>query len=123
MSPINIDPEKPSLPISYPFSYSIYLSKLMGSYATLGLAEDTWALNERVTNEDVFLQQVYKHHHEREEMFFNALDKTRRGLCVCVFDTTDRIQHMFMRFITKDHPAHAIGVDQEKYRGTIEDPL
>ena len=104
MSPINIDPEKPSLPISYPFSYSIYLSKLIGSYATLGLAEDTWALNERVTNEDVFLQQVYKHHHEREEMFFNALDKTRRGLCVCVFDTTDRIQHMFMRFITKDHP-------------------
>ena len=121
MSPINIDPEKPSLPISYPFSYSIYLSKLMGSYATLGLAEDTWALNERVINEDVFLRQVYKYHHEREEMFFNALDKTRRGLCTCVFDTTDRIQHMFMRFITKDHPAHAIGTDQEKYRGTIED--
>jgi predicted AlkP superfamily phosphohydrolase/phosphomutase len=121
MTPINIDPEKPSLPISYPFSYSIYLAKLMGSYATLGLAEDTWALNERVINEDVFLQQVYKYHHEREEMFFNALDKTRRGLCVCVFDTTDRIQHMFMRFITEDHPAHAIGVDQEKYKGTIED--
>ncbi|MBT7211999.1 MAG: nucleotide pyrophosphatase, partial [Candidatus Scalindua sp.] len=111
MSPINIDPEKPSLPISYPLSYSIYLSKLQGSYATLGLAEDTWALNERVINEDVFLHQVYKYHHEREEMFFNALDKTRRGLCTCVFDTTDRIQHMFMRFITKDHPANAIGVD------------
>jgi predicted AlkP superfamily phosphohydrolase/phosphomutase len=121
MSPINIDPEKPSLPISYPLSYSIYLSKLQGSYATLGLAEDTWALNERAINEDVFLQQVYKYHHEREEMFFNALDKTRKGLCTCVFDTTDRIQHMFMRFITKDHPANAIGVDQKKYRGTIED--
>ena len=80
VSPINIDPEKPSLPISYPFSYSIYLSKLMGSYATLGLAEDTWALNERVINEDVFLRQVYKFHHEKEEMLFNALDKTRKGI-------------------------------------------
>jgi predicted AlkP superfamily phosphohydrolase/phosphomutase len=28
---------------------------------------------------------------------------------------------MFMRFITEDHPAHAIGVDRGKYKGTIED--
>jgi predicted AlkP superfamily phosphohydrolase/phosphomutase len=28
---------------------------------------------------------------------------------------------MFMRFITKDHPANTIGDDQEKYKGTIED--
>ncbi|MHC4267349.1 MAG: alkaline phosphatase family protein [Planctomycetota bacterium] len=121
MTPINIDPEKPSLPISHPLSYSIYLSKLQGSYATLGLAEDTWALNERAINEDAFIEQVYEHHQEREEMFFNALEKARKGLCVCVFDTTDRIQHMFMRFITKDHPANTIDADQEKYKGTIED--
>ena len=49
------------------------------------------------------------------------LKKPERGLCVCVFDTTDRIQHMFMRFITKDHPANSGGDDQEKYKGTIED--
>ncbi len=121
MTPINIDPEKPSLPISHPFSFSVYLSKLMGSFATLGLAEDTWALNERAISEDAFLEQVYKYHEEREEMFFNALEKTRKGLCVCVFDTTDRIQHMFMRFITKGHPANTIGDCQEKYKSTIED--
>ena len=56
----------------------------MGSYATLGLAEDTWALNERAINEDAFLDQVYEHHQEREEMFFNALEKTRkRIMCMC----------------------------------------
>lgn len=120
MTPINIDPEAPSLPISFPFSYSVYLAKMMGSYATLGLAEDTWALNERVIDEDVFLEQAYKHHNERETMLFNALDKTRNGLCVCVFDTTDRIQHMFMRFISKDHPAHSIDVVKEDYASTIE---
>ncbi len=121
MTPINIDPESPSLPISFPFSYSVYLAKIMGSYATLGLAEDTWALNERVIDEDIFLEQAYKHHEERETMFFNAIDKTKNGLCVCVFDTTDRIQHMFMRFISKDHPAHSINnVVKENYENTVE---
>ncbi len=120
MTPINIDPESPSLPISFPLSYSVYLAKMMGSYATLGLAEDTWALNERVIDEDIFLEQAYKHHEERETMLFNALDKTKNGLCVCVFDTTDRIQHMFMRFIDKDHPAHSINVVKENYANTVE---
>ena len=51
VTPINIDPEKPAMPISHPFYYSVYLSKLLGPYATLGLAEDTWALNERIIDE------------------------------------------------------------------------
>jgi predicted AlkP superfamily phosphohydrolase/phosphomutase len=121
LTPINIDPEKPSLPISYPFSYSVYLSKMIGSYATLGLAEDTWALNERIIDEDAFLEQVYNNHSEREKMFFNALDKTKKGLCVCVFDATDRIQHMFMRFVSDNHPSHKNGVNKEKYKNVIED--
>ncbi len=120
MTPINIDPERPSLPISSPYSYSVYLAKMIGSYATLGLAEDTWALNERVIDEEVFLEQAYKHHEEREAMLFNALEKTRKGLCVCVFDTTDRIQHMFMRFLSRDHPAHASSGYREDYADRIE---
>jgi predicted AlkP superfamily phosphohydrolase/phosphomutase len=36
---------------------------------------------------------------EREQMFSNALEKTRRGVVACVFDTTDRVQHMFYRFL------------------------
>jgi predicted AlkP superfamily phosphohydrolase/phosphomutase len=97
LSPINIDPEKPALPISHPLVYSIYLAKLLGRYATLGLAEDTWALNEQVIDEEAFLAQCELIHAERERMFFQALEKTRRGLCVCVFDGPDRVQHMFFR--------------------------
>ena len=59
VTPINIDPEKPVLPISYPGIFSVYHAKLNGSYSTLGLAEDTWALNERVIDEDDFLKQAY----------------------------------------------------------------
>jgi predicted AlkP superfamily phosphohydrolase/phosphomutase len=105
VTPVNIDPGRPDLPISHPVTYSIYLAKLFGPYATLGLAEDTWALNEEVLDDQAFLAQCYGNHEDRERMFFDALEKTPQGLCACVFDTTDRVQHMFWRYLDKDHPA------------------
>ena len=98
VTPIQIDPGHPALPISHPPSYSIYLAKRQGPFATLGVAEDTSGLNECVIGEDAFLQQTQDIHIERETMFFDALSKTRRGSVVCVFDITDRVQHMFFRF-------------------------
>ncbi len=118
VTPINIDPGKPALPISWPRIYSIYLSKLLGEFATLGLAEDTWALNEGVIDEQAFLQQALDHHAERERMFFNALEKSRDGAVVCVFDGTDRLQHMFFRYLDSKHPANR-GRDTEQFRDTI----
>ena len=32
-------------------------------------------------------------------MFLRAMEKTRRGVVACVFDTSDRIQHMFYRYL------------------------
>ena len=119
VSAINIDPAKPALPISHPFYYSVYLAKLFGSYGTLGLVEDTWALNEHVLDEDAFLEQVDRIHQEREQQFFHAMKKTNRGACVCVFDFTDRIQHMFFRYLVEDHPANR-GRELEPYRTVIE---
>lgn len=107
MTPIHIDPDKPALPISHPFQYAMYLAKTQGRFATLGVAEDTWGLNERVIDEAAFLKQAYDIHHEREKMYFDAIDKTPRGAVVCVFDITDRLQHMFFRYLEDDHPANA----------------
>jgi len=94
-TPVQIDPENPALPISHPGFYATYLAKLLGTYSTLGLAEDTWALNDGAIGEDAFLRQAALIQEEREVMFFSALDRTRRGVVACVFDTTDRVQHMF----------------------------
>ncbi|UCE28326.1 MAG: alkaline phosphatase family protein [Candidatus Coatesbacteria bacterium] len=118
-TPINIDPDRPALPISHPFTYAVYLSKLYGRYATLGLAEDTWALNEGVIDEGAFLDQTWKIHNEREKMFFDALEKTRKGLVVCVFDASDRIQHMFWRYLDDDHPANE-EKDTTEYADALE---
>ena len=102
MSPLSIDPEHPAMPVSHPVYYSTYLAKRIGPYATLGLAEDTWALNEGVIDEKTFLRQAYDIDAERRAMFFAALDTLREGTLACVFDATDRVQHMFWRYLDGD---------------------
>ncbi|MCP4400215.1 MAG: nucleotide pyrophosphatase [bacterium] len=120
MTPLNIDPEKPALPVSHPLYFSIGLSKLHGSFSTLGLAEDTWALNEGVIDEKAFLEQAYDIYEERKKHLFDSLEKNPDGFVTCVFDTTDRIQHMFFRYLDADHPANA-GKDTEIHTNAIED--
>ncbi len=119
-SPVHFNPEKPAQPISNPPAYAVYLGKRFGPCATLGLAEDTWALNERVIDSAQFLEGSYKIHAEREKHFFDALEKVRKGLVVCVFDGSDRIQHMFFRTLSDDHPANR-GRRLDEYRDVIPD--
>ncbi len=122
VTPIQIDPASPAMPISHPGVYSTYLAKKQGAYATLGLAEDTWAMNEKILTDDGFLHQCIEADEEREVMFFDALDKVKEGLCVCVFDGTDRIQHMFWRYIDPKHPARAGQTEENlQRRNAIED--
>jgi predicted AlkP superfamily phosphohydrolase/phosphomutase len=118
MAPISFDPEKPAMPISHPSYFATYLAKRVGSFSTLGLAEDTWALNEGVIDDGTFLQQTYEIDRERESMFFVSLDRLRRGSLVCVFDATDRIQHMFWRYLEPGHPA-ARGREDAPHRDAI----
>jgi predicted AlkP superfamily phosphohydrolase/phosphomutase len=117
-TPINIDPDSPAMPISHPFVYAIYLAKLFGPYATLGLAEDTWALNERVIDEEAFLKQAWLIFEERKKQLWDVLEKTKKGFVTVVFDTTDRISHMFYRYLDPDHPANR-GKDTEIHADVI----
>lgn len=119
VTPIALDPENPVMPISHPSYYSNYMAKKIGQYSTLGLAEDTWALNEKVVEDRTFLDQTYDVDKEREEMFFAALEKLRSGVLACVFDGTDRIQHMFWRYMEDGHPA-ADGIDNPEHANAIE---
>jgi predicted AlkP superfamily phosphohydrolase/phosphomutase len=118
MTPIHIDPEHPALPISHPQVYSIYLAKKLGKFATLGLAEDTWALNNRVVDEKVFFEQAMDIFEERERMFLDTVRQSKRGLVTTVFDTTDRVQHMFYRYLDPTHPANA-DKDTEVWKDAI----
>jgi predicted AlkP superfamily phosphohydrolase/phosphomutase len=112
VSPISLDPEHPAMPISHPSWYATYLAKKIGRpYSTLGLAEDTWALNEGVIDDETFLKQTWDIDRERQDMCSAALDRLREGTLVCVFDATDRVQHMFWRHVTRKDNAI-----EEQYR-------
>ncbi len=105
VSPVNANPDKPALPIAQPIFFSSWLAKRQGSFGTLGLLEDTWGRNELALDDQRFLDQAYLTHEERERMFMDLLDRTREGVCVCVFDASDRIQHMFWRYLDSQHPS------------------
>ena len=119
LTPIHIDAESPAMPISHPSYYSTYLAKKIGTFATLGLAEDTVAMNEGITDDATFWRQSIDIDDERRRMFFAALERLRKGCLVCVFDATDRIQHMYWRYLEKGHPADNNG--SSEYRNAIED--
>jgi len=106
------------MPISHPSIYSVYLAKKYGPYATLGLAEDTWALNERVIDEGAFFDQAMLFCKEREAMLWDAIRHTSKGMVTTVFDTTDRVQHMFYRYLDPSHPANA-GKEASKHQDAI----
>jgi hypothetical protein len=93
-TPVQIDPAKPSMPISHPPYYATYLARLLGMFATLEPAEDMSAMNDGVITGEAFLGQVELVQKEREAMFFSALERTRHGVLACVFDTPDRVQRM-----------------------------
>jgi len=118
MSPLQIDPSAPSLPISHPAAFAMYLAGKQGPFATLGLAEDTWALNEGALDDQTFWNHCCDIHREREAMFWDSLEHQRQGLLVCVFDLTDRIQHMFWRYEDSGHPSYPA----QKPEG-LQDPI
>ena len=120
VTPIHIDPESPAVPVSHPSVFSIYLSKLIGPFGTLGLAEDTSALNDGAIDEQAFLDQAYDLHEERRKMWDHTLSRLRGGLAVCVFDISDRLQHMFYRYLDATHPANA-GRDTTRHADAVDE--
>ncbi len=121
VTPIHVDPESYTFPISSPYDYAQDLQiALGGHYATLGMPEEANSMNDDVIDEDAFLLHADTLMREREKMFSHALSKFKEGILACVFDTTDRVQHMFWRFLDKSHPFYD-EKQADKYRGVIPD--
>ncbi|NVN91166.1 MAG: alkaline phosphatase family protein [Desulfuromonadales bacterium] len=106
MTPVNVGYESSEFPISTPSGFARELSRQIEPFATLGMAEDTNAFNDGVLDEDEFLALCSSIMDERERMFFHELSHFKKGLLACVFDTTDRIQHMFWRMRDSGHPLY-----------------
>ncbi len=106
ISPVNIDPENPVMPVSNPESFGRELTERIGPFYTQGMPEDTWALNEGRISDRAFLQQVGSIQDERLKIFFSSLESFKRGILSAIFVSSDRIQHMFWRLNDRGHPLY-----------------
>jgi len=120
ISPINLDPKSPGLPISNPPEYSERLAEKFGNFYTQGMPEDTWALNEKRLDDTAFLDLTHFIQKSRVEIFKEELRNLKRGLLVSVFVSPDRIQHMFTRYIDSENPLHP-ETENEPHKNAIDE--
>jgi predicted AlkP superfamily phosphohydrolase/phosphomutase len=106
MSPLNLDPEAPPLPVSAPDSYLADLVKQYGEIKTLGWWHDTWALNEEKIDEGVFLEDLLRTDRQQAKITIDELRNDPPSLLVSVFTGTDSASHMFFRLMDPQHPRY-----------------
>ncbi len=106
VSPVNIDPGHPALPISTPESYAQELEKAFGPYFTKGLPADTSALDNEVLDEGEFLELDEMIFREGERMFDYEFERFDSGLLFYYVSSTDQRQHMFWRLMDESHPEY-----------------
>lgn len=106
VSPINIDPANPALPISTPASYSRDLAKEIGEYHTQGIAEDTKALSDGMLDDKEYLEQSRTVLAEHRRAFDAEFPKFRQGLFFFYFSSLDLNAHMMWRLTDPQHPAY-----------------
>jgi predicted AlkP superfamily phosphohydrolase/phosphomutase len=106
VSPINIDPSDPALPISTPSSYSRDLAKQIGEFHTQGIAEDTKALTAGVLDDKEYLEQARTVLAEHRRAFDVEFPKFQQGLFFFYFSSLDLNAHMMWRLTDPSHPAY-----------------
>jgi predicted AlkP superfamily phosphohydrolase/phosphomutase len=119
VSPVNLDPSQPALPLSTPTTYVSSLWRHMGFFYTQGIAEDTKALSDGVLNDREYLQQACSVLNDQLRIFDLELARFHAGLLFVYFSSVDLNSHMFWRAFDADHPATDPEV-RARFGGTIE---
>lgn len=106
VSPVNIHPEKPAMPIGTPDSYSRELVRDVGLFYTQGMPEDTAALSARVFSDDEFREQAVMVLEEQMRFTRHELDRFKEGFLFSYFSTLDLNSHAFWRALDDKHPMY-----------------
>jgi predicted AlkP superfamily phosphohydrolase/phosphomutase len=94
ISPVNLDPTSPDLPISTPPEYSEELAREVGLFYTQGMAEDTSALREKALTLEQFLEESHFVLEETRKLFRYELGRFRDGLLFFYVSSVDQNAHM-----------------------------
>ena len=120
VSPPNIDPLEPALPISTPSDYAADLARATGRFYSQGMPEDTKGLKTGVLTPAEFLEQARIAGDENRRQYRHVLDAFRSGLLFYYFGNVDQVAHMMWRAMDPQHPAYNAERDKP-YEHVVEE--
>jgi len=112
VSPVNINPRDPALPIFSSEEYGRALVDKVGLFYTQGMAEDTKALTYGIFNDQEFWTQREMVTADWFRAYRWHLDNFQAGFLFFYFSTLDLGQHMFWRYHDPENPLHLKALQQ-----------
>jgi len=106
VTPLQINPEDPAMPISTPESWSHELCEDLGYFYTQELAEDTKALSGGILNGREFWDQTQFIFDESTRAFEHLLGQWDEGMLFFYFSSIDQNAHMLWNYMDPEHPGH-----------------
>jgi predicted AlkP superfamily phosphohydrolase/phosphomutase len=121
VSPVQIDPSDPAMPICTPPDYAREIVEKTGPFYTQGLPDDTKALDEGVFGDADYISQADLVLAERMRQYRYELERfhrIERGFLFFYFNSLDQNCHMFWRNMDPESPMHedAGGKFQDRIR-------
>ena len=104
VTPLQIDPVQPAMPISTPEDWSRELASNLGYFYTQELAEDTKAFDEGIFSGREFWEQAQFVYQEQRRALEYSLENFREGLLFFYFSGVDQGSHMLWRYMDEQHP-------------------
>jgi hypothetical protein len=95
--PLQIHPLHSPWPYATPKSFVKECWNAFGPFLTLGWPQDTTGLEEGFIHDAQFLALCDSILSSRERLFLHQVSGFKEGVLAAVFDTLDRVQHMFWR--------------------------
>ena len=106
VTPLQIDPADPALPLSNPAGWAGDLHDVLGPFYTQELPQETQAFSEGVLDGREFWEQAQFVYGERRRALDHLLDDFREGLLFFYFASVDQGSHMLYRYADREHPFH-----------------
>ena len=105
VTPLQIDPSNPALPLSTPADWAGELSSSLGRFYTQELPEDTDAYLDGVLTGREFWEQARFVYGEQRRALDHAIAGFDEGFLFFYFSSVDQGSHMLHHFADPDHPA------------------
>lgn len=114
VTPLQINPEEPVMPISRPEDWSARLQQELGYFYTQELAEDTKAFSAGIFDGHEFWRQSQMVYQEQRKALEAMLAEYREGLLFFYFSSVDQGCHMLWRYIDPGHPGYVADAELAK---------